>query len=349
MAEKNQVDGAVFIVDLSYKITGASGTVVGLPGVGAGEEIGNYYGDIFKFKNVNDSAPVADLVERAMNLGKSDFDTNVLIVKKDGDTAPVSVSVIPLIDKEGRSSGAAVMIRNVSEQVTSSFAQNDLLPITVHELRSPLGGMRWSLEMLMSGDAGQLPEVAQDMVNQIHQNNQKLIDLVNDLLDVWRLDQKSVTVRPESLDLATAIDLSLGEIKLEAAAKNIDIRTSVKEGSLPKTMVDPRLFGKIIHNLLSNAIKYSPASGTVDIRGGSADGYVTVSIVDHGMGIPKADQNRIFSKFFRARNAILNEVAGTGLGLFIARSYAEALGGEICFESEENKGSTFFIKLPIAK
>lgn len=332
---------AIFIVDDSYKVMFVNSLAAELSGFPGENSIGNYYGKTFKFKAKDSDEGFLRLVEEAMSPGhQKKVDDPVVLENRNGAMASVSVTVTVLADKAGSTLGAAAVFHDVTG--------NDLLPITVHELRSPLGGMRWSLEMLMSGDAGKLPDVAQGLVNQIHDNNQKLIRLVNDLLDVWRLDQRNVIVKPEPMDVGSAVNVVCTDARLEAAEKKVTIQIPLAGRSLPKVMADPQLFDKIIHNLLSNAIKYAPAGGggKVIIDGNSSGGFVTINIADNGMGIPVVDQARVFSKFFRARNAILSEVAGTGLGLFIAKSYAEKLGGGISFESEEGKGSTFHIKIP---
>ena len=223
--------------------------------------------------------------------------------------------------------------------------RHDILPITVHELRTPLGGMRWSLEMLMSGDAGPLPDVAQDLVNQIHENNQRLISLVNNLLEIWRMSQKEL-IHAEPIDVPMALDSIVRGVVLEAAVKHVSVKSLAIGKTIPKIKADPRIFEMIMDNLVSNAIVYSFENGAVSVDADAAAGFVTIHVVDNGIGIPDADQTRIFSQFFRARNAIKGETPGTGLGLFIARSYAEILGGSMWFESKENKGSAFHIKLP---
>ena len=170
---------------------------------------------------------------------------------------------------------------------------------------------------------------------------------MNDLLNVSRIDQGKVKEEPEMTDILEKIKAAIEEIKPEAERKSVSVVLEVDEGSIPKIMIDPKRLREVVQNLVSNAVKYNNPNGNVVVKVDKAGEMISVRVSDTGMGIPKKNQGRIFSKFFRAENAVKGEAEGSGLGLFVVKSYVEEWGGKVEFESEEGKGTTFTILIPM--
>jgi len=254
------------------------------------------------------------------------------------------------------SDGMLIFIDNITDLVRTESAlqqqreidrmKTEFLSVAAHQLRTPLGSMRWNMEMLLAGDIASLPKPAQEVVQQIYESNQRMISLVNDLLNVSRIEQGRVLDKLKLTDILELIKEVISEMKIEAEKKLVSISLMINN-NVSKIMVDPKRFRQVIQNLLSNAVKYNYSGGRVVIEVKPLEDCIQISIRDIGMGIPKRDQSRVFSKFFRAANAVKSETKGSGLGLFVVRSYVESWRGKVWFESEENKGTTFYFTIPV--
>lgn len=225
--------------------------------------------------------------------------------------------------------------------------KTDFINIASHQLRTPLGGMRWSMEMLLAGEVGQISDEAKETVRQNLENNQRMVALVNDLLNVARIEQGRMKETPESTDIVSILDEAVKTMEPEAGHRNVALKLDVLSKDIPPIMIARKHFFEAIQNLVSNAIKYNRPKGTVTVSVQASQRSVRISVADTGMGIPKSEQPKIFSKFFRAGNALATDVEGTGLGLFVAKSFVEEGGGIVRFKSQEGVGTTFFIELPL--
>jgi PAS domain S-box-containing protein len=226
-------------------------------------------------------------------------------------------------------------------------AKTEFVSIASHQLRTPLSIVRWYTEMLASGDAGRLSKKQSKYLQEIYTGNQRMVELVNSLLDASRLELGTFTFNPEKIDLAKSTKSLADEQKVDLNNKKIKLTFKFSK-DIPDMQLDPKLLRMVVQNLLSNAIKYTPEKGKIEIglsKYKNDDILLTVS--DNGYGIPKEQQFKIFTKFFRADNVRLKSADGTGLGLYIVKSIIDKVGGEIWFNSEENKGTTFFITIPI--
>ena len=176
-----------------------------------------------------------------------------------------------------------------------------------------------------------------------------MITLVNDMLDADRIQSGKLKHDLNPVDLINLLDNVLFEISPEAYKKNISIQFKDKLDKLPQVMIDSEKMRAVFQNLLENAIKYTPKGGSVKLGLKEENNELLVSISDNGIGIPKEEQKNVFNRFFRAKNAIKAETDGSGLGLFICKGIVEQHGGKIWFESEENKGTSFYFTIPFEK
>jgi signal transduction histidine kinase len=233
-------------------------------------------------------------------------------------------------------------------------AKSEFVTLASHQLRTPISSIGWYSEMLLNGDAEKLGPNQEEYVQGIYESNRRLAAIVDAMLMVSSLDMGKVDVRPEPTDLRAMAHTLLRELRKKFEPKELVITEHFDE-NLPKLNVDPSLAKHILHNIFSNAIKYTPAKGTVTVSIAQSDtklsprsrGSVLISVTDNGYGIPLADRKNVFAKMFRAGNIKSQDTDGTGLGLYIVKELLDRVGGSISFTSEENKGSTFVVQLPL--
>ena len=250
----------------------------------------------------------------------------------------------PTKDAAGTTIGFTLTLRDVTQEQQVSQMKSDFVSFVTHQLRTPLAGIKWMLEL-----AAQAPDLNEDAAANVHDARQaaeRLIGLVNDLLDVSRLESGRLKVEPRPTDVGALTRSVLDDLATLVRDRGHRLSVAVGE-ALPTVMVDPQLLRQVILNLVSNAIKYTPAGGDVAVRIGVRDHALRWEVKDSGIGIPEASRERLFEKFYRAENVNTIETEGTGLGLYIVRLIVEKFGGEVRCESEEGKGSTFIFTLPV--
>lgn len=267
------------------------------------------------------------------------------LVCKDGTKYPVNVTVSPVaFGKE--IIGAIEVIRDITDEAEFDKRKSEFISIASHQLRTPLAATKWLTDMLRKGDVGALEPKQQELVDKLFVANERMVVLVNELLNVSRLDAGVSKPSPEPTDFVELVDGVLSEAMPLLAAKKQTLTFDKKP--LPMAMVDALLIREVVANVVSNASKYSKDGGVVTVTLEHRGDELLVAVKDDGIGIPKADQNQLFKKFFRAGNALKSAVQGTGLGLYFVKSVVELSGGKIWFTSEEGKGTTFFFTVPIA-
>jgi signal transduction histidine kinase len=257
----------------------------------------------------------------------------------------VSGSFSPII-KDGKVLGVVSVFQDITERHIIDKEKDDFLSVAAHQLRTPLAGIRWEIEMLLEGDAGELPAEAKELLDQIFENNQRLVVLVNDLLDVSRINMGKSKEDVSLVDVCGVMSESIKSLDGLAKERKINISFEKECVGLPRVKMGPKHLFNAIENLISNAIKYTPSGGNVTVKAELKGEKVLISVTDTGIGIPEKDQEKIFKKFFRASNAALKETEGSGLGLNVVKSFIEEASGKIWFESQEGKGTTFIIELP---
>jgi len=231
---------------------------------------------------------------------------------------------------------------------SDSKVNTEFILMVVHKLRTSLTGVKWPLRMLLSGDFGQTTLEQKDIIKKIGQRTNTMISSVNDLLDLARAEDGNHVYNMSLYSVEDIVQSVINDYQSEIASKNIKFSFDRPENVFAKTMLDKEAIEAVIQNLLDNAIKYTPSGGMIKVSLQTSGKEIEIQVQDSGMGIPKQKQQHIFDKFFRSDNAIKNDPSGAGLGLFIAKNIISAHNGKIWFQSQENKGSTFYVTLPIA-
>lgn len=286
-----------------------------------------------------------------------DIAAKVNYLRKDKTFFPVSTNLSPIAFKGGFI-GVVGVFMDITKEKEIDRAKTEFVSLASHQLRTPLSVVKWYSEMLLSGDAGELSDKQKKYLAEVYKGNQRMITLVNSLLNVSRLELGTIKIDPKPTDIVKLAEEEITEFKIQIDQKKLKFDERHSEG-LPLFNIDPKLLRPVLQNLFSNAIKYTPDKGKISLdlrlvkRGKLAgnrkvnEDSILIAVSDTGFGIPKNQQNKIFTKLFRADNAWKKDPEGAGLGLYIVKSILDRSGGLIWFESEENKGTTFYVTLPL--
>lgn len=226
--------------------------------------------------------------------------------------------------------------------------KSEFVSIAAHQLRTPLAGIKWTVYSLLEKGLGRLNAEQKKFATDAYRATNRLIDLVNDLLDVARLEEGKTGFRIERHALIPVVKKISAEFKRAAAEKGIKFFVELPESGVPLFNFDEEKIGIVLGNLLDNAVKYTPPGGNITVRVKKEKNHIAVEVRDTGIGIPKEQASRVFSKFFRGANAQLQQTNGTGFGLYVVKNIIDHHKGKVSFQSEENRGSAFFFTLPLS-
>jgi two-component system, OmpR family, phosphate regulon sensor histidine kinase PhoR len=255
--------------------------------------------------------------------------------------------------KSGKQSyfGHLIWIRDITEEKLLERSKSELVAVASHQLRTPLTVTKGNTEMLLDGSLGDLSDEQREVISQTSESNEQLITLVNQMLDITRIEKDGLAMDLENVSTDKILQKVIRDILSFAEKNNVSIKYS-KQGEIPEISGNKERLYQVFQNLVENAIKYCKNDKDkvcpVTVSTSSSGGFVNIEIADRGIGVPKQEQEKIFERFYRASNAVRFKSSGTGLGLYIVKSVIENLGGNVRFESEEGKGTTFFISLPVA-
>lgn len=250
---------------------------------------------------------------------------------------------------ESEDKGILVIMHDISRDKLIESLKTEFVSIAAHQLRTPLSSIKWTISMILNGDVGPVNEEQRDFLKKTYESNERMIALINDLLNVSRIEEGRFLYKQEPIQME---DLVKNIINSEAeliSLRKIKLEFNIPSMPLPKVYIDKEKMGLVVQNLLENSIRYTGEGGTIEISLQKKDNNIVFEIKDSGVGIPKSQYNRVFNKFFRGENVMKMETEGTGLGLYVSKNIVEAHKGKIWFESEENKGTTFFFQIPSIK
>ncbi|MEK7148460.1 MAG: HAMP domain-containing sensor histidine kinase [Patescibacteria group bacterium] len=225
--------------------------------------------------------------------------------------------------------------------------KSDFISIAAHQLRTPLSGVKWVLKLLLDGDLGAINDDQKGMLKRGYETNEKMIQLVNDLLNVSRIENGMFGYNFEENDFMKLLNTLVENTELPSKERNVEVQFVNHAGDIHNFSFDPEKLLIAFQNIVDNAMKYTLPGGKVTIAVEKKGDFVEVKVSDSGVGIPKADIAKLFSKFFRASNVIHLQTDGSGLGLFIVKSIIMRHGGQIWVDSVEGGGTTFTIVVPV--
>ena len=254
----------------------------------------------------------------------------------------LEITTVPL-----EKTGWLVVFHDISREKTIERLKTEFVSIAAHQLRTPLSAIKWTLKMLLEGDLGKITKEQTSFVEKVYQSNERMIRLINDLLNVSRIEEGRFLYNPALVHIEDVIQSVIDSLEEKIKRKKIKIVFNKPTKALPRVKVDVEKMNLAITNLVDNAIKYTQEGGMVGIFLSLEKDKIKVEIQDNGIGIPKEQQSHIFTRFFRGTNAIREQTVGSGLGLFITKNIIEAHGGKIWFKSQEGKGTSFYFTLPI--
>lgn len=263
---------------------------------------------------------------------------------KDGHTVPVEI-LLQYIDPEGEPARFVAIVRDITERKKMDRMKNEFVSTVSHELRTPLTSIRGALGLINGGAVGELPEAAQEMLKIAGNNTERLLLLINDILDIQKIESGQMVFRFQNLSLQTFLEQVVEENKAygDEHGVHFEINRSV-DGA--QVFADRDRLMQVMANLLSNAAKFSPAGEMVEISLAHHDDKLRISVTDHGQGIPEEFHEKLFDRFTQSDSSDSRKKGGTGLGLNISKIIIEKHGGEIGFISREGVGSTFYVDLP---
>jgi PAS domain S-box-containing protein len=304
--------------------------------------------------------PLNELLTRPIghNQQPRRFESTVQIDRK-----VVSMTLGPVLKEDGELLGALLLLRDITREVEADRLKTEFIGTMSHELRTPMTAIKGFTQLLAMGSLGPLNDTQREFVSTIHSNTERMINLINDVLDITKIESGSIELELRPLHLAEALSGVMAELQSLSEERRHNITVSIPPG-LPLVRADAHRLHQILYNLISNAIKYTPREGQVWIEAREAtlvdlpehvrDGilagrrYTQMDIRDTGVGIEAHELERVFERFYRTENPLKIEAGGTGLGLSLVKPLIGLLGGRIWAQSTLNEGSTFSFILPAA-
>ncbi|HEY0739702.1 MAG TPA: GAF domain-containing protein [Herpetosiphonaceae bacterium] len=258
----------------------------------------------------------------------------------------IDATFAPVTTPDGERIGVAAVLRDITREIESDKAKREFISTVSHELRTPLTSVKGYVDLLMLGTAGQINDMQKNFLQVVKSNADRLNALVEDLLEISRLENGKVTLNVKKVNVADLINDIVASLRTETERKRMKLAIEIQP-ALPTIEADNKRISQVLTNLISNAHKYTREEGSITIRAFLTGPMVQVDVVDTGVGIPPEELPKMFSRFFRANNSLKDEVGGTGLGLSIAKSFVELHGGDMWVTSELDVGSTFSFTVPI--
>lgn len=297
---------------------------------------------ILEIKDLPPFKPLAELISLETGLSiKEVFREKI----KTRENLVLEVTISPLVKKEERT-GTLIVLHEVTREKMIERMKTEFVSLSAHQLRTPLSAIKWTLRMFLDGDLGKATKEQKSFIEKIYHSNERMIFLINDLLNVSRIEEGTYVYKAALSDIEPIINSVIASYKEEIKRKKIKVEIKKPEEKLAQVRIDAEKIQLAFQNFFDNAIRYNGPGGTITVYLKNNERQIEVAVEDSGIGIPKDQQKRVFDRFFRAANVIKEGKDGTGLGLYITKNIIEAHGGKVWLESEENKGSTFHFSLP---
>jgi len=264
-------------------------------------------------------------------------------MRADGGDRALLPRATPLYSEEGGVVGATIVLQDVTRLLRFDELKNDLVATVAHEFRTPLTSLRMAIHILVEGTVGPLSDRQADLLYTAREDCERLQGIVDDLLDLSRIQAGKVEVSLTPLSAKTVVEAAVAAKADAAKDAGVQLDEEIGAPVLP-VLVDPERISLVFDNLIGNAIRHSPRGGTIEVRARADDEHVRFEVQDQGPGIPPEYRQRIFEKFFRVPGT---KGEGIGLGLYISHEIIAAHGGDMGVETEPGKGSRFWFTLRV--
>jgi len=346
---KLAVDGAsdhIIITDPEGIILYANEAVEKITGYSSKEVINTKAGSLWKYPMENQF--YKNLWE-TIKVKKRVFSGELKNRRKNGEVYEALAIISPILDENNEILFFIGIERDITKAKEIDKAKSEFVSLASHQLRTPLSSINWYSEILETEEAGPLNKDQKKFIKEICIANQRMIELVNALLNVSRIEMGTLDISPQIINFKDISQSVIKELNPSINKKKLDFK--IKYGKVPEVNADPKLIRIIFQNLLSNSIKYTPEKGNISLFVGIEENfleYIMIKVSDTGYGIPEFQKDKIFTKLFRADNVKEKDTEGTGLGLYLVKAIVEGSQGKIWFESEENKGTTFYVLIPLS-
>jgi PAS domain S-box-containing protein len=335
---------AVFEVDPRATILDMNPAAENLFGYAAPEMVGRNI--ITMLLGAEDRSRTEQWWNEMVHAGKPATMTAEQCLRRDGFELTCEWTLIPLVNDDNHVTSVVLQGRDITHQRAAERVRSEFTSTLSHELRTPLTSILGSLQLLQSGALGELDKEQNELIGVAERNGQRLLDLINEVLDIEKIESGRLALVPEPIALGALLEESL---RLnQGFADRFKVRLAVA-GEVPAVTVraDRKRLMQVMTNLLSNAAKFSPPNGTVEVSARRVEGNVRVEVGDRGPGIPEKFRGRIFARFAQADSAESRLKGGTGLGLAISKRLVEMMQGRVGFEDRAGGGTSFFFELPV--
>jgi PAS domain S-box-containing protein len=274
--------------------------------------------------------------------------SKLFLLKKDGTRMAVTSNISPIMTDKKNVAGVLITFRDNTKESEIDRMKTEFLSLASHQLLTPITAIKLISEMFMTGFYGAFGSAEQkENITNIHILAERMSGLIKSLLNISRIESGRIIVNPKPTNLKDLITELYAELKNKIETKKQTLIIKVDE-NLKEINIDPQLIREVYKNFLTNAVKYTPEGGMISVEVTIQDQNVLSKISDNGYGIPAAEQSKMFEKFYRGQNIVKIEDDGNGLGLYLVKQILDVSEGKVWFESEENKGTTFWFTLPLA-
>lgn len=343
------VGEGVFAVNLKGEIIIFNRVAEKLIGFNRSQIINQHYDQILQFYNSKTKENYGQFINKVLLEGKDiSLPADTVLVTAEKAEIPVAVNSSPIRNRKGIIAGGIVVFRDITHEKEIEEIRTDLISIASHQLRTPLSEIKGLISLLVDNVGGELEPKQREYMDLLNVANERMINLVNDLLNISRIEQGRLQLNFASCNLGSLAKEVHQSLVFRAGEHKQKFLLTV-DPNLPNVTCDPEKTKEIISNLMENALKYTYDGGTINSRVTANQVGVWVLVKDSGVGIPKNHQKDLFQKFSRVENPLSRLTTGTGLGLYAVKQLVEKQNGRVWFESIEGKGSTFGFVLPEVK
>lgn len=343
-------DEGIIIFDAMGRVVAFNPAMATLTGYPAAEAIGQPFGRVVRtvLADGDQAGQPTALIGQILSGQSTITKAAHLLERKDGEHFWTEISFSPILGLGGQVTSGIAMVRNTQKDREIEEIKSDFISIVSHELRTPLTAIKGFLSMLLKRDFGELGDRQSHFLTRVYQSNQRMINLVEDLLDATYLESGKITLNQHPLAVEGVISDVVAELAHKGFERQIMLKVT-RRHRLPLVLADETRLRQILVNLVDNAIKYSLSDSEVVIDFKAQGDELVTSVSDSGVGVPSGQIDKLFQKFGRVYNPMSVQAGGTGLGLYIVKNLVEAHGGRIWVTSREGKGSKFSFSLPIAR